>query len=196
MGLNNSQSESVVFLGIANGKIVRQFKQPTEKSTSRVNKMGREVHEEFYDSLTGILKDVSTKESEYGKFWVVKMESDGVLYQIEMNYSGGYAASFLKTIPNADLTKEFTITPKLTIEGDKKKSVLFVNQMQKGLKWFFTRDNPNGMPELAKIKVKGKDTWDDSDRMEFLENYMKTEILPKLNNKSSQVTDYMDETPF
>ena len=196
MGLNNSQSESVVFLGIANGKIVRQFKQATEKSTSRVNKMGREVHEEFYDSLTGILKDVTTKESEYGKFWVVKMESEGKLYQIEMNYSGGYAASFLKTIPNADLTKEFTIAPKLTIEGDKKKSVLFVNQMQKGLKWFFTRDNPNGMPELAKIKVKGKDTWDDSDRMEFLENYMKTEILPKLSNKSSQVTDDEDEIPF
>jgi hypothetical protein len=196
MGLNNSQSESVVFLAIANGKIVRQFKQATDKSTTRINKMGREVHEEFYDSLTGILKDVTTKESEYGKFWVIKMESDGVLYQIEMNYSGGYAASFLKTIPNADFTKEFTITPKLTIEGDKKKSVLFVNQMQKGLKWFFTRDNPNGMPELAKIKVKGKDTWDDSDRMEFLENYVKSNILPKINNKSSQVSDDEDETPF
>jgi hypothetical protein len=196
MGLNNSQSESVVFLAIANGKIVRQFKQATDKSTTRINKMGREVHEEFYDSLTGILKDVSTKESEYGKFWVVKMESDGVLYQIEMNYSGGYAASFLKTIPNADLTKEFTITPKLTIEGDKKKSVMFLNQMGSGLKWFFTRDNPNGMPELAKIKVKGKDTWDDSDRMEFLENYVKSNILPKLNNKSSQVADDEDETPF
>ena len=196
MGLNNSQSESVVFLAIANGKIVRQFKQATEKSTTRINKMGREVHKEFYDSLTGILKDVATKESEYGKFWIVKMQSDGVLYQIEMNYSGGYAASFLKTIPNADLNKEFTITPKLTVEGDKKKSVLFVNQMQKGLKWFFTRDNPNGMPELAKIKVKGKDTWDDSDRMEFLENYVKSNILPKLNNKSSQVQEDEDETPF
>jgi hypothetical protein len=196
MGLNNSQSESVVFLGIANGKIVRQFKQATDKSTTRINKMGREVHEEFYDSLTGILKDVTTKESEYGKFWVVKMQSDGVLYQIEMNYSGGYAASFLKTIPNADLNKEFTITPKLTIEGDKKKSVMFLNQGGLGLKWFFTRDNPNGMPELAKIKVKGKDTWDDSDRMEFLENYMTTEILPKLKNKSSQVQEDEDEIPF
>lgn len=196
MGLNQSQSESVVFLGIANGKIVRQFKDKTEKSVSRVNKMGREVHEEFYDSLTGILKDVSTKESEYGKFLLVKMESEGVLYQIEMNYSGGYSASFLKTIPNADLGKEFTLTPKLTIDGDKKKSVIFLNQMQKGLKWFFTRDNPNGMPELAKIKVKGKDTWDDSDRMEFLENYVKSNILPKLNNKSSQVIDDEDETPF
>lgn len=196
MGLNNSQSESVVFLGIANGKIVRQFKEKTEKSISRVNKMGREVHEEFYDSLSGILKDVSTKESDYGKFWVVKMESEGKLYQIEMNYSGGYAASFLKTIPNADLNKEFTLTPKLTIEGDKKKSVLFINQMGSGLKWFFTRDNPNGMPDLAKIKVKGKDTWDDSDRMEFLENYVKSNILPKLNNKSSQVQEDEDEIPF
>jgi hypothetical protein len=196
MGLNNSQSESVVFLGIANGKIVRQFKQATDKSTTRINKMGREVHEEFYDSLTGILKDVSTKESEYGKFWVVKMESEGKLYQIEMNYSGGYAASFLKTIPNANLNKEFTITPKLTVEGDKKKSVMFLNQGGLGLKWLFTRDNPNGMPELAKIKVKGKDTWDDSDRMEFLENYMKSEILPKLSNKSSQVQEDEDEIPF
>tara|TARA_R110000868_G_scaffold353913_1_gene615143 strand:+ start:70 stop:660 length:591 start_codon:yes stop_codon:yes gene_type:complete len=196
MGLNQSQNESLVFLAIANGKIVRQFKDKTEKSVSRVNKMGREVHEEFYDSLTGILKDVSTKESEYGKFWVVKMESEGKLYQIEMNYSGGYAASFLKTIPNADLTKEFTLTPKLTIDGDKKKSVIFINQGGLGLKWFFTRDNPNGMPELAKIKVKGKDTWDDSDRMEFLENYVKSNILPKLNNKSSQVQEDEDEIPF
>jgi hypothetical protein len=195
MGLNQSQSESLVFLGIANGKIVRQFKEKTDKSTSRVNKMGREVHEEFYDSLTGILKHVSTKESEYGKFWVVKMESEGKLYQIEMNYSGGYAASFLKTIPNADISKEFTLTPKLTIEGDKKKSVIFINQKGLGLKWFFTRDNPNGMPELAKIKVKGKDTWDDSDRMEFLENYVKSNILPKLNNKS-WVQEDEDEIPF
>jgi hypothetical protein len=196
MGLNQSQGGSLVFLGIANGKIVRQFKDKTEKSLSRVNKMGREVHEEFYDSLTGILKDISTIESEYGKFWVVKMESEDVLYQIGMNYSGGYAASFLKTIPNADLGKEFTLTPKLTIEADKKKSVIFINQGGLGLKWFFTRDNPNGMPELAKIKVKGKDTWDDSDMMEFLENYVKSNILPKLNNKSFQVTADEDEIPF
>jgi hypothetical protein len=123
------------------------------------------------------------------------MESEGKLYQIEMNYSGGYAASFLKTIPNADISKEFTLTPKLTIEGDKKKSVIFINQAGSGLKWFFTRDNPNGMPELAKIKVKGKDTWDDSDRMEFLENYVKSNILPKLNNKS-WVQEDEDEIPF
>jgi hypothetical protein len=29
------------------------------------------------------------------------------------------------------------------------------------------------MPDLTKVKIKGKETWDDSDRMEFLENYAK-----------------------
>jgi hypothetical protein len=181
------------FLSIANGKIVRQFKEKTEKSVSRVNKMGREVHEEFYDSLTGFLKDVSTKESEYGKFWVIKMESDQILYQIEFNYSGGYSTSFLKALPNVDLTKQFTIAPKLTIDGDKKKSVMFINQ-NGGIKHYFTRDNPNGMPDLQKVKIKGKETWDDSDRMEFLEQYVQNYILPKIKSQISDVTE--EEVPF
>jgi hypothetical protein len=62
------------------------------------------------------------------------------------------------------------------------------NQNGSGLKWAFTKDNPNGMPDLVKIKVKGKDTWDDSDRMEFLENYAKG--LFKKNQEE------MDEVPF
>jgi hypothetical protein len=193
MGLNNSQ-QGVVFLAISNGKIVRQFKEKTEKSVSRMNKVGREVHEEFYDSLTGILKDVSTKESEYGKFWVVKMETEGKLYQIEFNYSGGYATSFLKALPNVQFHLPFTISPKLTIDGDKKKSVLFINQNGAGIKHYFTKDNPNGMPDLTKIKVKGKDTWDDSERMEFLESYVKNNIIPNIKSQLSDVTE--DETPF
>jgi hypothetical protein len=193
MGLNNSQ-QSVVFLAISNGKIVRQFKEKTDKSVSRINKMSREVHEEFYDSLTGCLKDVTTKESEYGKFWVIKLEAEGKLYQIEFNYSGGYATSFLKALPNVDLTKMFTLAPKLTIDGDKKKSVLFINQNGGGIKHYFTRDNPNGMPDLNKIKVKGKDTWDDSDRMEFLENYVKNTIIPNIKPQLSDVTE--GDTPF
>ena len=33
----------------------------------------------------------------------------------------------------------------------------------------FTKDKPNGLPEMKQIKVKGKVTWDDSDMCEFLE---------------------------
>jgi hypothetical protein len=175
MGLTNqSQGGSKVFLSISNGKLVRSYKEKVEGSVSRVNKAGREVHEMFYDSLEGIIKSVDTKDGDYGKFLVVNVESNGVNYQLEMNYSSGYSASFLKTLPNVKLSDIVTITPKLTIDGDKKKSVIFLNQGRVGIKWFFTKDNPNGMPDLTKVKIKGKETWDDSDRMEFLENYAKS----------------------
>jgi hypothetical protein len=108
-----------------------------------------------------------------------------------MNFSSGYSASFLKTLPNVKLSDRVQITPKLTIEGDKKKSVCFLNQNGSGLKWAFTRENPNGMPDLVKIKVKGKDTWDDSDRMEFLENNAKNLFV----GSNKMVADN-DEVPF
>jgi hypothetical protein len=191
MGLTNSQGGSKVFLSISNGKLVRSFKEKTEGAVSRINKAGREVYEMFYDSLEGTITGVGTKESDYGKFLVVQVESNGVNYQLEMNFSSGYSASFLKTLPNVKLSDRVQITPKLTIEGDKKKSVCFLNQNGSGLKWAFTRENPNGMPDLVKIKVKGKDTWDDSDRMEFLENNAKNLFV----GSNKMVADN-DEVPF
>jgi hypothetical protein len=191
MGLTNSQGGSKVFLSISNGKLVRSFKEKTEGAVSRINKAGREVFEMFYDSLEGTITGVGTKESDYGKFLVVQVESNGVNYQLEMNFSSGYSASFLKTLPNVNLSTRVSITPKLTIDGDKKKSVCFLNQNGSGLKWAFTRENPNGMPDLVKIKVKGKDTWDDSDRMEFLENNAKNLFV----GSNKMVADN-DEVPF
>ena len=94
MGLQSNQG-SGVFLSISNGKLVRQFKSPTEHSVSRVNKAGKEVHEEFYDSLIGQIKDLKTKESEYGKFWVITVSDGSINYFLEMKYSSGYSVSFL-----------------------------------------------------------------------------------------------------
>lgn len=184
MGLQNSQGGNLVFLTISNGKIVRQVKEKTENSVSRINKMGREVHEEFYDSLNGKITEVLIKENEYGKFWLIKMKSDST-YQLEMNYSGGYATTFLKALPNVDLNENATLTPRLIVDGDKKRSVLFISQNGKGVKHYFTKETPNGLPDLKKIKVKGKDTWDDSDRMEFLENYVKHNIFAKSDLQDS-----------
>jgi len=195
MGLNQSQSESVIFLQIANGKIVRQVKSAQEGSVSRVNKLGREVHELFYDSITGVITDVITRESEYGKSWVISIKSEGKLYKLEFNYSSGYATTFLKALPNVSFGDVVTLSPKLIIDGDKKKSVLFISQDGKGLKHFFTKDNPNGLPDLKKIKIKGKESWDDSDRMEFLEQYVKDNILPMIK---SDLQDSIEgeEVPF
>lgn len=195
MGLNQSQNESVIFLSISNGKIVRQSKVPVENSVARINKLGREVHELFYDSINGVITDVITRESEYGKSWVVSIKSEGKLYKLEFNYSSGYATTFLKALPNVSFGDVVTLSPKLIIDGDKKKSVLFISQDGKGLKHFFTRDNPNGLPELKKIKIKGKESWDDSDRMEFFEQYVQNNIIPMLK-PSLQDNIEGEEVPF
>lgn len=194
MGLNNSTSSSGVFLNITNGKLVRQMPAKTEKSVERINKVGKTVHEEFYDSLTGTLTNIKVKESEYGKFWVIVLKDEDTYYNLEMGYSGGYAQSFLKALPNADLSQAITLTPRLNIDGDKKQSVLFISQNGKGLKHFWNKDNPGDLPQLQKIKVKGKDTWDDTKRLEYLENYVKNTILPKVNKPV--LADQKEDLPF
>jgi hypothetical protein len=193
MGLQSNQSNGV-FLSITNGKLVRQFKQPTDKTVTRTNKMGREVHEEFYDSLSGHITDVKTKESEYGKFWVISVKDNSNTYFLEVKYSSGYAVSFLKALPNVSLSEVVTLTPKLNIDGEKKSSVIFLNQNGTPIKHYWNKENPKDLPQLKKIKVKGQETWDDTDRMEYLEDYVKSYILPKVKPVLSDYNE--DDTPF
>jgi hypothetical protein len=178
MALGNTSN--AIFLSIADGKIVRQFKNPTANSKERTTKTGKVVHEEKYDYVEGIITSVNTRENEYGKFWNITINDGGEEYIIQFNFSGGTASAFLKTLPNVDLSKPVKLTPKQTIENDKKKSTLFINQNGNALKWFWNKDNQGELPQLKKVKVKGKEQWDDSDMMEYLENYVNENIKPQL----------------
>ena len=172
---------NAIFLTIGNGQICKKVSKPTSISKERVNKNGVNVHEEYYKGWKGMITAIEVREhKEYGKFWNVTLTDDQGDAVIQMKYSSGYATAFLKMLPNVDLKSDVIITPKLTIEGDKKKTSLFITQHGQPIKWYYTRDNPNSLPELKKIKVKGKEQWDDSDIAEFLENMVNTEIVPKL----------------
>ena len=60
----------------------------------------------------------------------------------------------------------------------------------------FTKDAPNGLPEMKQIKVKGKVTWDDSDMTEFLENVAK-ECFAKIATASTNDEVFEgEEAPF
>lgn len=187
MGLENSNSAT--FLTIGNGKIVRQVMAPTATSVERTNKNNKVVHEESYDKITGIITGITTREhEEYGKFWDITLTDGGDTYKLQFKYSSGYASAFLKALPNADLSKPLTIIPKMTVEGDKKKTTLFLNQGGTALKWAYTKDNPNGLPQMVQVKVKGQLQWDDSDMMEFLENMVKNDIQPQLKANQPATT--------
>ena len=173
-------STNATFYSISNGKICRQFTSPDDETKERTNMNGKVVHEKFYDFIDGQIVDITTKESDYGKSWIVTLIDEGGSYQLQMPYSSGYASAFLKTLPNVDLSKPVKLIPKLEIVNDKKKTTLFVTQGGSPVKWFYTKEHPNDMPTLVKKRVKGKDVWDDSDMMEFLDEMVENEIKPKL----------------
>lgn len=181
MGLEKNNSST--FLSIGDGKITKRVQQPNAESVTRVTKQGKQVHEEIYDGVTGLIIDIKTHEhKDFGKFWNIIIQDGEEVYTLQMNYSGGYASAFLKTLPNVDLSQRVRISPSMKMEGDKKKVTLFLSQNGTPLKHFYTKDNPNGLPQMTQIKVKGKMSWDDSDMMEFLENMVNTDILPKIKS--------------
>jgi hypothetical protein len=185
MALGNSSSS--IYLSIADGKIVRRFKEPTASSKQRTSKTGKIVHEESYDFVSGIITDISTKDSEYGKFWNVRLQDGHDTYVLQFQYSGGNASSFLKAIPNADLAKEIKIKPRVEMNGDKKRTTVMLIQDDTIIRWKWTKDNPGDLPGLKKVKVKGVEQWDDSDMMEALEAYIDEHVKPKL--KPAVATD-------
>lgn len=173
------------YLTIGDGKIKKRVKQPTEKSVTRTTKDGNTIHEEVFSSLTGFIIDIKVyTHEEYGKFWNVYVKDEKDTFCLQMNYSGGYSSSFLKTLPNVDFSQEVTISPNMKIENDKKKVTVFLKQNDQPLKWFFTKDDPKGLPPMNKVRFKGQDTWDDTDMMEFLENMVNTQIIPQLRRSS------------
>lgn len=171
---NNSNA---IYLTISNGKICRQFKNKTSISIERVNKTGKTVHEEFYDYVEGKILNITTKDSEYGKYWQVEMEKNGQRGILQFQYSSGYANGFLMALPNVDLAQEVRLSPSAKKEGDKTKTTLFINQGGEGLKWAWNKENPGDLPQMKQVKVKGVLTWDDSDKMEYLENMVKERML-------------------
>lgn len=180
MGLGNSAGNAI-FLSISNGKVCRQVSSPTSTSKSRINKNGKEVHEEFYDHVSGKIVDIEVREHpEYGKDWNVILEDGSDRYNLQFKYSSGYANGFLKALPNVDLSQPVTLIPNQKEENAKKRTTVFISQNGNPVKWYYTKDHPNGLPQLKQVKVKGQMTWDDSDMMEFLEAMVRNEIKPKL----------------
>jgi hypothetical protein len=199
------EKSNAIYLTIADGQISRRVQKPTDKSIQRTTKQGKIVNEEFYKGWKGKITNISVKDHpEFGKFWNVTLTDEDGDAIIQMNYSSGYASAFLKTLPNVDFSQEVIIAPHMKMEGDKKKTTIFITQHGKALKHAFTKDEPNGLPQLKQIKVKGKLTWDDSDLMAFLEEMVKDEILPQLKaGKPQPVTagtasqdEFDEEVPF
>jgi hypothetical protein len=180
------------FLSVMNGKIVRRSKEGAEHAVSRVNKKGDTVWELPYDAVKGMITGIKTKEvSGFGKMWSILIDVEGsdaldvIPCELSLGYTGNPANCFVCCIENVDLSRPVTFTAKVNtfqVNGeDIQTTSLFLNQDGKATKWAHTKDNPNGMPDKEKVIFKGKEQWDNTKRMEWFEELIKTKIGTKLN---------------
>lgn len=191
MGLANREGGK--YITILNGKFCVRVSSDTPGAKKRVNKLGKTVYELFYDSFTGKLLNIRTRDGEYGKSWEFYFRDGADVYTLQLSYSNSYATNFLKILPNIDLSKEMKVQPSQKIEDGKTKSSLFISQDGVTLKHAYTKDKPNGLPPMEEKTVKGQIVWDDTDRLEFLSAMVEKDILPKLSKETVANADVSDE---
>ena len=198
MALTKPGGANTIYLSVAEGNIVRQHKMANENTTERLTKTGKLVFEERFKDLTGKLESLQTRTNDYGTQWQLFFKDGAENYVVSMPYSSRYASSFLKALPNVQLGKELKFMPwSMKDKTDPTKIVTGITLYQDGNKIppAYTKEDPNGLPQMVKIKVKGKEQWDDSDMMGFLEQQaLKMFADANDNNIVLDVED--DDIPF
>jgi len=196
MGLGTQENGK--FISIVGGRFCIRVPEGTAGAETRVNKLGKTVHEKYYDNFTGKLVGIKVTDGNYGKQWEFSFQDSGEIYKLQLGYTNSFAKNIIKMLPNADLSKEMKISPQTKVEPDgTKKSSIFINQDRQALKHAYTRDNPNGLPPMTQVTVKGTLVWDDTDQMVFLEKMVNDTIIPKLGgavvtSSTAPVKDSLD----
>jgi hypothetical protein len=191
MGLDNRAEGN--FITILGGKFCQKVPEGTQGAVTRTNKLGKTVTEKFYDSFTGKLVGIKTQEGTYGKSWIFSFKDNADVYHLQLSYSNSFATALLKMLPNVDLTKEMKVQPSVKEVDGKNKSSLFINQDGQSVKHAYTKDNPNGLPQMTQVTVKGEKIWDDTDRIEFLYQMVMNTIVPKLEGFTGATNSHDDD---
>jgi hypothetical protein len=196
--LGNRQNHT--YLGIMGGKIVQKVPEGTDGAVQRINKSGVTVHEVRYDFVGGILREIGvSNNSEYGSQWLFTLQDGTETYCLQVSENSRALTSLLFALPNCDLKKPIAVYPyDFTDAEGKNRSGVTLKQDDKKIAWFFTRENPQGLPELQQVTLDGKETWDSSERMKFLRQYVDQHIVPQLTGSlaATEPENEPDDLPY
>lgn len=196
---------------VVNGKLAKQVPEGTEgavKRTFTVVRTGEEktVWELLYPAVEGAITHAAIKDLEFGQVMevVFKDPSSADSACVSFPFPGRLADAFIQRIVKADLTKPVG----LHAGFDKERNTNFVWLTQGGQKLTatFTKNDPNGCPEMVKKIVAGKPKWDSEARTDFLYNQFinlfgtannTDERVPQSAGEVKNVVDTEDdEVPF
>lgn len=211
-GADNTQSGGIKYLNFMGGKFVQRVPEGTEGSNPRELKKGPNtgatVHELHYDTYVGQIYNIDTEDrGEYGVslniFIDVSTDEDpDSKVKLSLSLSSGPAKGFLSRLPVIDFAKDVTLKgfSILNKENGRTNQYLVPYQDGKKLESQFTKDNPGALPKMVKIKVKGKEQWDDSAQLEFYEGLIKEvfsfELSTTKGPEEPEEVSEEDELPF
>jgi hypothetical protein len=201
MGLENGGGSQKTYLSISDGKIAQRVQEGAEGAIKKTNKEGTKVYfEKHYPAVSGFIRGVQKRATDFGERLQIDIEDSGTLYALEMPWSSRYSSGFFSCIPNIDVNKKIRFSPymKVLVENGKdiKKTMLYLSYAdEKGadgksvnIPWAFTKEQPNGLPEMKKVLFKGKEEWDDTERQAFFEKIMNEMLVPKILAAKAGVT--------
>lgn len=189
-------SDRKVYLNISNGKVIQEWKEKPkdewvpegyELKSRIISKGVNQGKERFfieYDGISGELLDVNLEKTDTGNRMVFTIVDDGQTYILQLDMDNAYGEAFLLRMNNLNVTNPinfkpwsmdagewFNLTGK-TIKGTK--SGLTIYQGEAKINSFYTKEEPNGLPDLVQKTIKGEVKWNSDDRDNFLyEEFLK-----------------------
>ena len=181
------------WLSVVKGNLTQRVKAGTENAVERILEKGPNtgttVHELRFNYLEGSLEKVYLQETDFGKSWVFVVDDGANKFNLTVGYSSGYASGLLARLPNIDVADVIKIKS-FYIKGDddKYRGYLTIEQGGQKIAKAYTKEEPNGCPEIKQIEVNGEKVWDSTKRMKFFEK-----IVEGINAKIVAVNPLADE---
>lgn len=189
MGLKTSK-EARTYLSIREGKVARKDGEQWV----------------LYNSIEGYLREIGTRDTKYGTELLLTIEDDK-MYQLAIRIKGddpkmkqsNYFISFAHIAPNINVMQKIELIPSLKIEGDKKRSALYIRQGGQFLKWAYKKGE--GMPEPEELtNKKGEVISTDWSEVEAFRldkvNELNARIGQIFSAPKEEIADIEDDLPF
>lgn len=162
-----SEKKSIKWLTVTRGALVEKVDEG--EGTSRINKLGNEVFEKFYERIGFKIEHMWIEDGKYGKQIIISTHVGDNKVNITMNNDSSYARSFYSQIFNVELDKMMIFSP-YSFQGDNGKTITGVSIKQDNQK--VEKQFPEGTPDVSFKEKGGKfivNNIEADERLEFLE---------------------------
>jgi hypothetical protein len=181
---SNDQQAGVIYLRIADGKVIETVEPNAPGAVKRTTKpsdehpQGKEVWERRDGYVDGVITSMFHTEREYKgekiTELVIRLRDTDEHYSLKVNKGNRYWVGIMKRLPNVNFQKPVRFSP-YDFEGKDEKTgakrpVIGINMFQGGQKvgpaW--SKTNPGDIPQGKQVRVNGKDVWDFEERDAYL----------------------------